>query len=145
MYWLSYQLSGLVGSELKSAIIAMMVACGLPFVWAVVAKWQGGFRPKDNESPRAFLAKLDGLPARANAIQVNSFESLPMFLVAVLLAIYCFVPQTVINSIAWLYVLLRIGFGVCYLANWASLRSILWALSMACIVMLFWWAIRMVE
>lgn len=144
MYWLSYQLSGLVGSELKSAIVAMVVACGLPFVWAMVAKVLGGFKAKDNQNPRAFLANLQGLPARANAIQANSFESLPMFLAGVLLAIYCFVPQPVINSIAWLYVLLRIGFGVCYLANWATLRSILWALSMACVMMLFWWAMRMV-
>lgn len=145
MYWLSYQLSELVGLELKSAIIAMMVACGLPFVWAILAKWQGGFRPKDNQNPRAFLTKLDGLPARANAIQANSFESLPMFLASVLLAVYCFVPQPIINSIAWLYVLLRIGFGICYLANWTSLRSILWALSMACIAMLFWWSLRVIH
>lgn len=144
MYWLSYQLSGLFGVGIKSAIIAMMMACGLPFAWAMIAKWQGGFRLKDNENPRAFLAKTTGLSARANAVQANSFESLPMFLAATLLAIYCFVPQVVVNGLVWLYVLLRLGFGICYLANWATLRSILWALSMACVFMLFWLSIRMV-
>ncbi|MFA9486579.1 MULTISPECIES: hypothetical protein [unclassified Moraxella] len=26
---------------------------------------------------------------------------------------YCFVPQNVINVLAWLYVFLRIGYGIC--------------------------------
>lgn len=144
MYWLSYQLSALVGTTLSSAIFAMMTACFLPFVWAIVAKWQGGFRSKDNANPREFLAKTAGVAARANATQANSFESLPMFLVAVLLAVYCFVPQPIINGMAWMYVFLRMGYGVCYLANLATLRSVLWALSMTCIVMLFVLSARMI-
>ncbi|MGO2302199.1 MAG: MAPEG family protein [Psychrobacter sp.] len=53
-----------------------------------------------------------------------------------------FVPQSIINVLAWLYVLIRIGFCVAYIANLATFRSILWVLSMACSLMLFYLAIR---
>lgn len=139
-----YLLGTVFGTGLASAIKAMAVACVLPFVWAILAKWLGGFKGNDNLNPRAFLATLDGLPARANAVQVNSFESLPMFLAGVFLAIYCFVPQTIVNGYAWAYVGLRIIYGVAYLYNWATLRSIIWGLSMVCIAMLFMMSLKMV-
>lgn len=126
-----------MGGGLGSTIWAIGLACLLPFVWTVVAKIKAGFRPKDNQNPRAFLANATGVAARANAAQANSFETLPMFLAATLLALYCFVPQPLINNLVWLYVALRVGYGVSYLLNLATLRSILWGLSMVCIVLLF--------
>lgn len=140
-----YQLNTVFSDTLTSAIMAMVAACLMPFVWAIAAKVAGGFRAKDNANPRAFLANVKGVAARANAAQANSFESLPMFLAAVMIAIYCFVPQQVINGIAWLYVFIRAGFGVAYLANLATLRSVLWGLSMACIIILFVLAGKMVS
>lgn len=139
-----YQLGGAFGSSLGGAIGAMMAACALPFVWAILAKALGGFGIKDNQDPRQFLAKAKGVSARANAAQLNSFESLPMFLAAVIVAIYCFVPQQVVNGLAWLYVVIRAGFGAAYLMNLATLRSVLWVLSMACVFMLFYLSLRMV-
>ena len=53
-----------------------------------------------------------------------------------------FVPQSIINVLAWLYVLIRVGFCVAYITNLATFRSILWVLSMACCLMLFYLAIR---
>lgn len=138
IYWIGH----LVGQTLDVAIYAMMAACFLPFVFTIIAKLSGGFRPADNANPRAFLAKTTGRAARANAAQANSFESLPMFLAATTVAMYCFVPQDVINSLAWLYVFIRIAYGVAYIINAAMLRSVLWFLSMACIAMLFVLSIR---
>lgn len=135
-------LYGVFGVTLVSTIWAMMAACFLPFVFTVVAKVVGGFKPADNKNPRAFLAKTNGKAARANAAQANSFETLPMFLAAVLLALYVFVPLPVINSVAWLYVLLRAGFGLAYLLDRSLLRSVLWALSMVCIFALFCYSLR---
>lgn len=132
----------LLPDTLAIGIWAMMAACVLPFVWAIAAKMMGGYRFDDNQNPREFLAKLTGLPARANAAQANSFETLPMFLASVLVAMYCFVPQALINTLAWLYVLIRVGYGVAYLLNLATLRSILWGLSMVCVVFLFAYAVR---
>lgn len=139
-----YQWSAWFGQGLSSALWAVMVACLLPYAWTIIAKKAGGFRPSDNANPRAFLANVTGLAARANAAQANSFESLPFFVAGVLLAVYTFVPQQVVNGLAWLYVALRVCYGLAYLLNAATLRSILWALSMATVVMLFSLAIKMV-
>lgn len=70
-----------------SVITAMLVACLLPMVFAYVAKMLGGFNVKDNTNPREFLARQTGAAARANAAQQNSYESLPIFLAAVVTAL----------------------------------------------------------
>ncbi len=119
------------------AIYAMLVACFLPVVFAGIAKASGGFKSNDNANPRAFLSKLSGLPARANAVQQNSYETLPMFFASVIIAMMMFVPQQFVNNLACLYILLRILYGVAYLLDLALFRSIVWILSMACVAMLF--------
>ncbi len=128
----------------KVAIYAMLVACFLPMCFAIIAKILGGFKPKDNANPREFLDKLSGMPARANAVQQNRYESLPIFLASVIVAMLFFVPQPVINQLAVLYVGIRIAYGFAYLFNLALFRSILWGLSMACIFMLFMVSLRVV-
>lgn len=133
----------IIPNSTTTAIYAMMTACFLPFVFAIVAKALGGFTPKDNANPRIFLAITTGMASRANAVQVNSFESLPMFLAAVILAMLFFVPQQVVNNFAWMYVVIRIAYGMAYVFNLALFRSILWALSMVCIMMLFYVSMRM--
>lgn len=139
-----YILGMVFGTGLGSTIKAMMVACILPFVWAMATKKLGGFKLKDNSQPRDFLSQLSGMAARANAAQANSYESLPMFLAGVLLALYTFVPQIVVNGYAWAYVILRVLFGLCYIFDWVILRSITWMLSLACIFMLFIMSLKMV-
>ncbi|WP_201573242.1 MULTISPECIES: MAPEG family protein [Psychrobacter] len=136
-------LFGFIPDTAAAAIWAMVIASILPFVFAMLAKMFGNFQLADNAHPREALAKLTGKAARANAAQQNSFETLPVFLVAVLVAMLFFVPQSIINNLAWLYVFIRIGYGVAYIINLSIFRSILWALSMACCFMLFYLAIRM--
>lgn len=128
-------------SELHIAIKAMLVACLLPFLFSALAKIVGGFRFKDNANPREFLEKTTGMAARLNAAQKNSFENLPIFLVSVMVAMDNFVPQNVINVLAWTYILLRLGYGLAYAMNASLLRSVLWLLSLVCCVMLFYFAI----
>ncbi|MGO1281702.1 MAG: MAPEG family protein [Psychrobacter sp.] len=132
----------LVSNTAASAIWAMMVASLLPLAMAMTAKLLGGFSLADNAHPRNFLQGTTGAAARANAAQKNSYETLPIFLAAVLTAMLFFVPQFIINVLAWLYVLIRVGYCVAYVINLATFRSILWVLSMACSGMLFYLAIR---
>lgn len=127
----------------SSVVLAMMVASLLPLVFAILAKVFGGFKSKDNASPREFLGKQTGAAARANAAQQNSYETLPVFLAAVIVALLFFVPLSVVTQLAWLYVILRIIYGLAYIANWATFRSIIWSLSLACPMMLFYLAIRL--
>lgn len=128
-------------AETGFVIKAMMVACVLPWLFALFAKMAGGFRMSDNANPRQFLANATGLSSRLNAVQQNSFEGLPIFLSAVIVAMYYFVPQNLINLMAWLYVCLRIGYGLAYAFNAPLLRSVLWGLGMFCCLTLFYLAI----
>lgn len=135
-------LFGAIPDTANAAIWAMVVASLLPLAMAMMAKIIGGFHLADNTHPRDFLQRTTGAAARANAAQQNSYETLPVFLAAVIVAMLFFVPQSIINTLAWLYVLIRIGFCVAYITNLATFRSILWLLSMACPLMLFYLAIR---
>ncbi|MEN8357391.1 MAPEG family protein [Acinetobacter towneri] len=118
--------------SISGIVYLIIIACLLPYVFAVVAKMAGGFKREDNQNPREFLAKTIGLAARANAVQQNSFESLPLFIAAVLMAEYMVIPQVVVMMFGIAYIVLRIIYGICYLANWATLRSIVWMLSLLC-------------
>ena len=121
----------LVSDKVASAILAMVVASLLPWAVSIIAKVSGGFRVINNAHPRDFFQHTTGMAARANAAQQNSYETLPVF-----------VPQSIINVLAWLYVIIRIGYCTAYITNLSTFRSILWVLSMACCLMLFYLAIR---
>lgn len=118
--------------SISGVVYLIIIACLLPYVFTVVAKMAGGFKSEDNQNPREFLAKTTGLAVRANAVQQNSFESLPLFVAAVLMAEYMVIPQVVVMMFGIAYIVLRIAYGICYLANWATLRSIVWILSLLC-------------
>lgn len=135
-------LFGLIPDTAAAAIWAMVVASLLPWAVSIVAKVSGGFKVRDNAHPRDFMQNMTGMAARANAAQKNSYETLPVFLVAVLTAMLFFVPQTIVNNLAWLYVIIRIGYCAAYISNLALFRSILWVLSIICCLMLFYLAIR---
>lgn len=135
-------LFGLIPDTAAAAIWAMVVASLLPWAVSIVAKVSGGFKVRDNAHPRDFMQNMTGMASRANAAQKNSYETLPVFLVAVLTAMLFFVPQTIVNNLAWLYVIIRIGYCAAYISNLALFRSILWVLSIICCLMLFYLAIR---
>jgi uncharacterized MAPEG superfamily protein len=107
----------------------------LPYVATGIAKkgWEG----YDNGLPRQWLAKQTGFRARANAAQANLFESLPLFFAAVIIASISNVPQARIDILAVGFVLARIAYLICYVANWSTTRSIVWLIGIICVVSLF--------
>lgn len=106
-----------------------------PYVAAGIAK--KGFEGYDNGMPRQWLAKQTGFRARANAAQANLFESLPFFFAAVIIASMANAPQGRIDLLAIGFVLARIAYLVCYVANWPTTRSIVWLAGIACVVSIF--------
>ena len=106
-----------------------------PYVAAGIAK--KGFEGYDNGMPRQWLAKQTGFRARANAAQTNLFESLPLFFAAVIIASIANAPQSRIDVLALGYVLARIAYLICYVANWPTTRSIVWLFGIACVVAIF--------
>lgn len=118
--------------SISEVIYLILAACLLPYVFTLIAKKSAGFRAKDNQNPRAFLEKSTGLASRANAAQQNSFESLPLFIASILMAEYMVVPQSLVMTFGIAYLVFRVIYGICYLANWSTLRSIVWLLSLLC-------------
>jgi len=109
----------------------------MPFLWTGVAKSMGRYDLRANQHPRDFLATLKGPASRANAAQLNSFEAFPAFAAAVLVAQYAHASQHSIDVLSLTWVALRLIYGVLYIANLASLRSLVWFAGMACVVGLF--------
>ncbi|MBP6006561.1 MAG: MAPEG family protein [Rhodoferax sp.] len=120
----------------------VLVAVFLPIVCAGIAKWgsfgkprsQGGF---DNVDPRAWLARQTGWRARANAAQANSFEALPFFMGAVIIAHQMGAYQFRLDLLAFVYVVLRMVFILLYVAGMANLRSLVWSLALAVNIAIF--------
>ena len=118
--------------SISGVIYLILAACLLPYVFTLIAKKSAGFRAKDNQNPRAFLEQSTGLASRANAAQQNSFESLPLFIASILMAEYMVVSQSLVMTFGIAYLVFRVIYGICYLANWSTLRSIVWLLSLLC-------------
>ncbi|MCB1988630.1 MAG: MAPEG family protein [Nitrospirota bacterium] len=118
-------------SHFTIAYWCVFVAAMLPLLCSVVAK-RGGFGKKrsqggyDNHDPRAWLARQTGASARANAAQANSFEALPFFIAAVLVAHQLGAGQAVLDLLAVLYVLLRLFYIMMYVSDMPRARSAVW-------------------
>lgn len=115
----------------------VLAAILLPYVWTGVAKFTSGFRPRDNHNPRDYLDRLEGPAKRAHWAQLNTFESIPGFMAAVIIAHQAQAPQHLVDALAVTYIALRLAYGVLYIKDLASLRSLVWAGGVACIVALF--------
>ena len=117
------------------AYFCILIMGLLPYVAAGIAK--NGFEGYDNSAPRQWLAKQTGFRARANAAQANLCESLPFVFAAVIIASIAQAPQARIDLLAVGFVLARIAYLVCYVANWPTTRSIVWSIGILCVVSLF--------
>jgi len=107
----------------------------LPYIAAGIAK--KGFEEYDNRMPRQWLAKQTGFRARANSAQANLFESLPFFFAAVIIAHIEHAPQATVDFLALGFVIARIAYLICYVANWPTARSIVWLLGLICVITIF--------
>ena len=124
------------------ASFCLLVACVLPIVCAGIAKSgtfstprsQGGY---DNRDPRAWLARQTGRRARANAAQANSFEALPLFIAAVLVAQQAGAAQGLVDALAVAFVLLRVAYIALYVGDRAALRSVVWIAAFGVCVAIF--------
>jgi len=107
--------------------VCVLLAGFMPLLFTGYAKFTGpGF---NNRRPRDFLAGLDGARQRANAAQQNSFEAFPLFAASVLMAHQAGVDSSTIDMLAIAYVPLRLAYGVLYVMDKASLRSLVWLLA----------------
>ena len=116
----------------------LLAAALMPLLFTGIAKARGG--GFDNADPRAWQSRLSGLPQRAHAAHLNSFEAFPLFAVAVLFALLRGVPEAAILPWAWAFIGLRLLFGALYIANLATARSVAWALALGCAIRILFFA-----
>jgi uncharacterized MAPEG superfamily protein len=83
----------------------------------------------DNNHPRSQQAKLTGFGARALAAHQNAFESLIIFVPAVLLAITTNTITDTVTLLAITHVIARVAYNVLYLLNIGTVRSIVWGIA----------------
>ncbi len=110
----------------------VLIAALLPILCAGIAKLgrfsmpasAGGY---DNRDPRAWLGRQTHWRARANAAQANSFEALPFFIGAVVLALQLGADPGRVDLLAAVFVFLRIAYIGLYVGGLATLRSLVWA------------------
>ena len=119
---------------LTVAYWCVLASSVLPIMCAGLAKWgmfttprrQGGY---DNNLPRQWLARQTDWRARANAAQANSFEALPFFIGAVIIAHQLGASQLRLDVLAFLFIVLRLLYIMMYVADLATVRSVLWSLA----------------
>jgi uncharacterized MAPEG superfamily protein len=120
------------------ALWCILIAFCLPYLCIGIARISGGYRLRHNHDPRGFLDSLEGLGKRAYAAQLNSFEVTPAFAAAVIVAHLAGNAELVtINVLSVLFITSRLLYIICYLADWATLRSLVWFVGVGLIVSFF--------
>ena len=120
----------------------ILIAAFLPVVCAGIAKRHGiGKSPKnggyDNSNPRAWLARQGARSARADAAQANSFEALPFFIGAVIIAHQLGAQQALLDGLAAAFIALRVAYIALYVSDKASARSIVWGVALLINIAIF--------
>lgn len=113
------------------AFWCLLVAIIMPPTFAAIAK-ATAVGCYNNRSPREFLERQTGLSRRADWAQRNSFEILPAFIAGVFAAFAAGVDEHWLARLSVIFVISRILYGVCYLKDWASLRSLCWFVGFFC-------------
>lgn len=117
------------------ALWCVLAAALLPYLATTIAK-AGGER-YENRDPRAWLGRQQGLRLRAHNAQLNGFEAFPFFAAAVIVAQMLQAPQERVDALALIFIVARIGYLVCYLADWHWARSVAWLLGWLACIFLF--------
>ena len=109
----------------------VLAAALLPIVCTGIAKGgrfvplsEGGY---DNRNPRDWLAQQTQWRGRANAAQANSFEALPFFIGAVVIAHQLAADQNWLDLLAALFITLRVVYVGLYVGGLANARSLVWS------------------
>ena len=113
----------------------VLVMALLPVVCAGIAKSgmmrtppdKGGY---DNADPRSWLLRQTEWRARANNAQANTFEALPFFFAAVVIAHQLQATQGRVDLLAVVFVVLRVAYVAAYVSDKANLRSVIWMLAL---------------
>lgn len=117
------------------AFWCVLLAGILPVATVGVAKASGN--AYDNHDPRGWLENQGGRARRADLAHRNHFEAFPFFAAAVLCATHLQAPAARIDELALVFIVARILFTVCYLADRATLRTLCWTIGFLSVIGIF--------
>lgn len=117
------------------ALWCVLAAGLLPYLAASIAK-AGGER-YNNRDPRAWMEKQQGFRRRADNAQRNGFEAFPLFAAAVIVAHLLQAPAERIDVLAVIFIVARLVYTVCYVADWHWARSLAWLVGWVATVVIF--------
>lgn len=117
------------------AFWSILLTAILPIVWAGMAKT--GAEGYDNARPRVFVEQLTGWHQRADWAQANSYEVFPPFAAGVIIAQMVSANQWLVDSLAGIFLLARILYGVFYIKDNHMARSLSWLTGTLCTIGLF--------
>ncbi|MGE4605617.1 MAG: MAPEG family protein [Myxococcota bacterium] len=122
----------------------LLVAVLFPYVWAGVGAYykKQQFGAIDSNHPRAQSAALTDAGARANAAQLNSWEALPVFGAAVIVAHLAGANPGLSATASLVFVASRALHGLFYISNLAPLRSLAFTVGFGSCLWLFGLAAR---
>ena len=112
----------------------VLIAALLPLVWVTYSKVGAD---SNNQYPREEYDDLAPAKRRAYAAHENAYENFPFFAVAVIVALTMGAPASTVNLLAVLYLIVRIGHGVLYIANKAKFRSAAYAVALLINIAIF--------
>ena len=115
--------------------LCVLIAAILPYVWVGYAKFST--KGYNNQNPREFLEKQQGQAKRAHFAHLNSFEAFPAFAASVIIAHLAGVKEEVISAVAVVFILFRIIYGLCYIYDKSTIRSLIWFGGFICVISLF--------
>ena len=117
---------------MRTALICVLIAGLMPYLWTAVAKVLG---PRyDNRNVREWQSRLSGAAQRAHAAHLNSFEAFPFFAAAVLAAIVAQADMQRVAMLSIAFVVARLVYGLVYLWDVATLRSLVWFAGLGCVI-----------
>jgi uncharacterized MAPEG superfamily protein len=111
---------------MATALWVLLAAMLMPVICGGIAKFSGGDDRYDNANPREWLARRTGYQARANAAQANSWEALATYIAGLAAAFIGGVDPASVGLIASIFLVSRIAYVACYVADLATLRSLTW-------------------
>lgn len=117
----------------------LLITALLPF-W--LATWGNVVRKKelghlDNSHPRQQYAEMTGKGARLWAAQSNAWEALALFTAGVVAVQSIGGGGWLVDVACVVFVLARIGHGICYAMNLATLRSAIFGVALLAVICLF--------
>ena len=124
---------------MTTAFWCVLIAGLMPFVGTSIAKFVGDKKlgPGANHYPREWLETLDGYKKRAHWAQQNTFEAFPFFAAGVIVAQMAGAAQATVDMLAMAFIAIRVAYLVCYLADWALLRTLVWGAGFLSCIALF--------